>query len=110
MISALGSGEPGMRLRKQKEPGMHTLVYKAEKKSDLMMLVSDHVGTLLFWDLIVNSDGFMRTLNFKFIAPGTYSIDVIDINGINSGESGESRANQKLDHQMPVLKLDSLML
>jgi hypothetical protein len=111
MTTAVGAGEPGMAVRKHKDPGMYTLIYKTDKKSDLMMLVSDHAGTLLFWDLIMNSDGFMRSLNFKFITPGEYSIDVIDLNQRNdTANPGSNRKSKKLNHVMPIPKLDSLML
>ena len=97
-----GSSEPGMVLRKQKEPGVYTLIYKTEKKSDLTMIVSDRLGVLLFKEVIPNSDGFIRSLNFKLLLPGEYSVDVIDLEGIQK--------TQKLDHQMPVLELESLVL
>jgi len=97
-----GSGEPGMAVRKQKEPGMYTLIYKAEKKSDLTMVISDQVGTLLFKEQIANSDGFMRSLNFKFIVSGEYSIDVIDLEG--------TKKTQKLNHEMPIPETKEVVL
>ena len=96
------SSEPGMVVRKQKEPGMYTLIYKAEQKSDLTMIVSDSLGVPLFKELILDSNGFIRSLNFKLLVPGEYSIDVIDLEG--------SKATQKLDHQMPVPDLEVLVL
>jgi hypothetical protein len=102
IVFVSGSGDPGMVLRKQREPGMYTLIYKPEKKSDLTMMVSDSLGTLLFKELIVESDGFMRSLNFKFLLPGEYSIDVIDLEG--------NKKTKKLDHRMlpPELNLTVL--
>src|SRR6187549_2877135 len=99
---AFGSGQPGMVIRKQKEPGLYTLIYKSEKKCDLTIVVSDNLGALLFKELILNSDGFIRSLNFKYIIPGEYFIQVVEPEG--------GKKTQKLDHQMPPPELKLLVL
>lgn len=99
---AFGSGDPGMAIRKQKEPGMYTFIYKAEEKSNLTMIISDSLGTMLFRELIVDSDGFIRSINFKMMVPGEYSIDVIDLEG--------SKKTQKLDHDTPVSEPELVVL
>src|SRR5689334_411081 len=88
-----GSGEPGMAIRKQKEPGIFTLIYKAEKKTNVLMIISNQEGILVFHEEILNTEGFIRTLNFKTVLPGEYSIDVIELGG--------NKETQKFDLEMP---------
>ena len=102
MTFALGSGGPDMVIRKQKEPGMFTLIYKRDSKSDLIITISDSVGTLLFNEMIPMTDGFKRSLNFKTLLPGEYQVEVFDIDG--------GKESQKVVHQIPEIPTAELIL
>lgn len=101
--------DPQMVVRSQKDEGMYTLIYKGEVKRDLLLSIYDEVGGLLFREVIENSGGFMRTLNFTRIAEGDYFVEVSEL------EQGQDLANDtlifsrqttdKINHTINLLQL-----
>lgn len=65
----------------QKSTGTFKVIYEGEKKGSVKLNILDANGTLVFTETMKSVDGFIRPVNFSQMAPGAYTIEIVDANG-----------------------------
>jgi len=69
-------GNPRVRVVNQKESGIYRLIYAGGKSGDVKLNILDNAGKVLFQETIKDTEGFIRSLNFKGATPGEYTVKI----------------------------------
>jgi len=69
-------GNPRVKVVNQKESGIYRLIYAGGKSGDVKMNILNDAGQVLFSETIKSSEGFIRSLNFKGMTPGQYTVKI----------------------------------
>jgi hypothetical protein len=91
-------GNPRVRIVNQKESGIYRLIYAGGKSENVKLNILDDAGQVLFNETIKSKDGFIRSLNFKGVPPGEYTVEVEndgikEVSKVNYGSSRQPAAN-----------------
>jgi len=84
IVTALGSDEPrkaGLVVVPLKGNETFRVIYKAESTNKVKLNIYDLNSELIFSEVINESNGFILPLNFKGLAFGEYTLEVIDALG-----------------------------
>lgn len=82
VVSAVGKDEPskaGLAIVPVKGTEVFKVIYKSETTGKVRINLYNSSNDVVFSETL--SGGFIRPLNFKGLAPGAYTIEIIDANG-----------------------------
>jgi len=82
-VSAVAADPVGPKLAvvNQKESGIFKVIYEGVKAGKVNLKISNQNGAVVFNESVAGVDGFIRSVNFKGMAAGEYSIEVSDASG-----------------------------
>jgi hypothetical protein len=92
-VSAVAKDDPGnlgLAVLPVKGSDVFKIVYKTENSNRVKLNLYNEVGQLVFSETI-NSEGFIRPLNFSSLTPGEYVVEVTD---------GDSKQIEKISHRV----------
>jgi hypothetical protein len=85
VISAVGKDEPtskaGLAIVPVKGSETFKVIYKGENSGRVKLTIYNDEKSVIFSESISTTDGFIRPLNFKGLAFGEYTIELVDATG-----------------------------
>ncbi len=83
-VTAVGKDEPrnaGLAIVPVKGTDVFKVIYKSESSNKVKLNVYNADAHLIFSETMNSVDGFIRPLNFKGLADGDYTIELVDATG-----------------------------
>lgn len=76
--AAFGNYEPGLTIVSSKGSEVFKVIYKGTVTGKIKLNIRDDRGNVIHTETIQGLDGFICPVNFKGLAPGQYTIEVVD--------------------------------
>lgn len=76
--AAFSNDEPGLTIVSSKGSEVFKVIYKGTATGKIKLNIRDVRGTVIYTETISGLDGFICPVNFKGLAPGQYTIEVVD--------------------------------
>lgn len=101
---AFGNDEPGMTVVSFKGSEIFKVIYKGSKTGKVKLNILDQRGNTIHSETIAGLNGFICPVNFKGLASGTYTIEVVD-----DGARYQENVTYKPAHELKSIHVSKLV-